>query len=400
MNPVMDAILPEYGASGAWALMFFLIFLRYIVLAGLAFLVFYGWKRRQWLHTKIQQKFPHAARMRSEILHSALTCAIFAGMAFGVYLLRKAGYGAMYFDISEYGWGYYGFSIGWMIVAHDTYFYWTHRLMHHPRLFRIFHLVHHQSNNPTPFTAFSFHPLEAVVEFGIVPLIALLLPMHPTALLVFTMWSMIFNVLGHTGFEFSPSGFTRHWLFKWINTPTHHNMHHSRSGYNYSLYFNFWDRVMGTNHPEYDAYFESVKARKAEPPAPKNTAVAKTGIATVLLLCSQLAWTQPGIQELKNGHYGTPEARAAQADNLMQQGLGLDAGQLPRVQEINLRYARRTETEVVKADLSDWGKYRRISAMQKEKDAELKHVLRKDQMERYVEKRDELFWQAVKAYFF
>ena len=56
------------------------------------------------------------------------------------------------------------------------------------------------------------------------------------------------NVLGHLGFELYPKGFTTHWLGKWNNTSTHHNMHHKYYNCNYGLYFNIWDRIMGTNH--------------------------------------------------------------------------------------------------------------------------------------------------------
>ncbi|MBJ3778605.1 sterol desaturase family protein, partial [Acuticoccus mangrovi] len=34
---------------------------------------------------------------------------------------------------------------------------------------------------------------------------------------------------------------------------TFHDMHHSTYNYNYANHFSFWDRVMGTLHPEYDA---------------------------------------------------------------------------------------------------------------------------------------------------
>jgi lathosterol oxidase len=406
MHPVLESFAREYGAGSAWFLTFFIIFLRYVLPAGLVYLLVYGWKRRDWLFWKIQQKFPNAQRIKSEISHSAMACAIFASMAFGVYALRQMGYGPLYFDIAERGWGYFFFTIALMIVAHDTYFYWTHRLMHHPRLFKVFHLVHHQSTNPTPFTAFSFHPLESIVEFGIIPIIALLIPIHTGALLVFTAWSMVFNIMGHTGYEFSPSGFTRHWFFKWFNTPTHHNMHHHRSGYNYSLYFNFWDRVMGTNHPEYDAYFENIKARTQQQldidqgKPYTHQKVSKAGITTIFLLCSSITFAQIGIEEIKNGQYGTPETRALQADNMMKKGLGLTPEQSIPVHDINLRYAWRTENEVVKANLSDWAKYRKIMALQKEKDLELKKILTQAQFDQYENKRDELFWSAVKDYFF
>lgn len=265
MQPIIEKIGQHYGMTAAWIFTFITIFLRYAFFAGLAYYIFYIWKKRAWFNLKIQPKFPKINQLRQEIIHSLMTAAIFALMAFCVYFLRKAGYGKLYFDWKTYSLAYYIFTLVFVVVLHDTYFYWMHRLMHHPKLFKIFHLIHHKSNNPTPWTALSFHPLEAIVEFGIIPILALVMPLHYTALIFFTVWSMVFNILGHTGYEFSPSGFTKHPIFKWLNTPTHHNLHHQKSHYNYSLYFNFWDRVMGTNDPDYDSSFERIKERSKTP---------------------------------------------------------------------------------------------------------------------------------------
>nr|HNI25705.1 sterol desaturase [Leptospiraceae bacterium] len=42
---------------------------------------------------------------------------------------------------------------------------------------------------------------------------------------------------------------------------------HQKFNGNYSLYFNFWDRVMGTNFPNYEKYYDEVTAKRdiAEP---------------------------------------------------------------------------------------------------------------------------------------
>ncbi len=65
-----------------------------------------------------------------------------------------------------------GFFLGLaaMLAAHDFYFYWIHRWMHAPALYRFFHEVHHRSFNPTPGAAFSFHPLEVLLESAVINL--------------------------------------------------------------------------------------------------------------------------------------------------------------------------------------------------------------------------------------
>jgi Delta7-sterol 5-desaturase len=261
MQPILENFGKQHGILAAWIVLFLFIFIRYATFAGIAYYVTYVWKRSEWIFYKIQQKYPKNSQIREEITHSLTSACIFALMSLGVFFLRKMGFGELYFDISEHGYGYYFFTIAFMIVAHDTYFYWTHRLMHHPKLFRLFHLVHHESVNTTPWTSFSFHPLEAVVEFGVMPFIALLMPIHSSALLIFTVWSMAFNVMGHTGYEVFPKGATKHWFLKWFNTPTHHNMHHAKFGCNYGLYFNVWDSIMGTNHKAYHQTFDQVLER-------------------------------------------------------------------------------------------------------------------------------------------
>ncbi len=255
----MQLIIERFGPFSGWAIAALTVFLRYALFAGLAFLLFYVLRRHQYSKLKIQEKYPQLRHMISEIQHSAYTAMVFALMGVGLYYMRQNGYSRIYTDPGEYGWLYLPLSLVFLIVLHDTYFYWTHRLMHHRRLFRLLHRVHHLSHNPTPWASLSFHPLEAILEIAIVPLAALIIPFHPLVLLLFATWSLGWNVIGHLGYELFPKGFVHHPVFRWFNTSTHHNMHHSRSHCNYGLYFNWWDTWMGTNHPDYRQQFDRIK---------------------------------------------------------------------------------------------------------------------------------------------
>jgi sterol desaturase/sphingolipid hydroxylase (fatty acid hydroxylase superfamily) len=133
--------------------------------------------------------------------------------------------------------------------------------MHWKKIYPYVHKIHHKSVNPTPWAAFAFHPLEAIMEVGIVPIMVFLIPLHPLALLSWVLYQTGMNVLGHLGFELFPKGFTTGRITKWHNTSVHHNMHHKHVNCNYGLYYNFWDRIMGTNHVRYSEEFESIKLR-------------------------------------------------------------------------------------------------------------------------------------------
>lgn len=237
------------------------LFLRYLVIAGLAFLIFYGWKRDSWVHRRIQDRYPDSRLLRQEYRYSLSTFAIFALMGIGIHEARHHGYTQIYTEVHEYGWWWFVASILLALLIHDTYFYWTHRFMHWKPLFRVMHAVHHRSHDPSPWASFSFHPTEAVVEAGILPVLVFIMPMHPLAIGGFLVVMTIMNVIGHLGYEIYPKGFTRHWLLGLNNTSTHHNMHHKYSRCNYGLYFNWWDRIMGTNHVRYQERFEEITSR-------------------------------------------------------------------------------------------------------------------------------------------
>jgi sterol desaturase/sphingolipid hydroxylase (fatty acid hydroxylase superfamily) len=171
-------------------------------------------------------------------------------------------YTQTYFKIEQYGTWYFLFSIVLMLLVHDTYFYWTHRMMHHPAVYRWMHKVHHLSTNPSPWAAMAFHPTEAVVEALVIAVIAFSFPVHPLAIGIFLLIMMVYNVYGHLGYELYPKSFSGTIIGKWINTSVSHNQHHQYFTGNYGLYFLWWDRWMGTLREDYDEQFEEVKSRK------------------------------------------------------------------------------------------------------------------------------------------
>ena len=238
---------------------FGIISLRYLFFAGSLYFMFYVWKKREFFKIKIQQKYPENRHIIREIGYSFLSLLIFAAVGTGMFVLKSKGYTQMYYNFTDHSIFYFIFSVVAFIVIHDTYFYWFHRLMHWKKIYPYVHKVHHLSTNPTPWAAFAFHPIEAVIEVGIVPFMMFLMPLHPLSILVWVLYQTGMNVLGHLGFELFPSGFTTGRITRWHNTSVHHNMHHKHVTCNYGLYYNFWDRVMDTNHARYDDVFEGVK---------------------------------------------------------------------------------------------------------------------------------------------
>jgi sterol desaturase/sphingolipid hydroxylase (fatty acid hydroxylase superfamily) len=235
---------------------------RYSFFAGLAFVLFYVLFRRKWLYKKIQLRFPENKDYLREFGYSMLTIFIFTTVTYPLIAAPSiAKYTTRYAEISEYGWFYYFALFPVLFVMHDTYFYFAHRIMHHKRLFNLFHLVHHKSTNPSPWAAYAFHPLEAIVEVGIVVVFLFTVPIHKTHLLLFFLMMIVYNVYGHLGYELYPKGFHKTRIGRWINTSVNHNQHHQYFKGNYGLYFLFWDRVLGTIREDYDTRYVDATTR-------------------------------------------------------------------------------------------------------------------------------------------
>lgn len=234
---------------------------RYFAVALIAFLLFYILFKNKFFYRKIQKKFPRTKDYLRELGYSLSTMIIFSLI---IVVLNSPAIGphtTRYKEIAEMGWGYYFSVFPLLFIMHDLYFYWMHRLMHHPAVFKYIHLVHHQSTNPSPWAAYAFHPLEAIIEQGIVIIFYFTLPIHITHLAIFFLFSIIYNVYGHLGYELYPKGFNKNILGRWINTSVNHNQHHQYFKGNYGLYTLIWDRIFGTIRKDYDIQFEEVKSR-------------------------------------------------------------------------------------------------------------------------------------------
>jgi len=205
---------------------------------------------------RIQPGRATAADRRREITFSLSTVVLFSLVGFAVYAGSQYGIFRIYGEPPNAGRIVLEFIT--IVLLHDTYFYWAHRAMHQRWLFRRVHRLHHKSRTPTPWAAYAFAPPEAILESGILPLAALLIPLHEVTVFLFVTHMIVRNVIGHAGVELFPGWWLRTPVLRAITTTTHHDLHHSHGGYNFGLYFTWWDRWMKTEHPEYENRFMAV----------------------------------------------------------------------------------------------------------------------------------------------
>lgn len=231
----------------------------YAIFVVPAYLLVWVWLPERLKHRRIQARPRANARtLRHDLGYSGLALVVFGLIDLEVALLEGHGLTRLYADSAAYGGLWLVLSVPVLILLHDAYFYWTHRWMHHPRVYRLVHRVHHRSTDPSPFTSFAFHPLEAVVENGFTLLVVLLLPLHFAALIAWQLFQQLFNMIGHLGYELYPAWWLRAPGLRWKTASTHHNLHHQYFVGNYGLYFTWWDRWMGTELPQYAERFAQV----------------------------------------------------------------------------------------------------------------------------------------------
>jgi Delta7-sterol 5-desaturase len=157
------------------------------------------------------------------------------------------GWTRIYDDAGTYPLWYLPLSVLLYLFAHDTWFYWTHRWMHRPKLFRAAHAVHHASRPPTAWAAMAFHPIEALTGAVVIPLLVFAIPIHVAALGLVLAIMTFMGVTNHMGWEIFPRFVVEGPPGRWLITASHHQRHHERYGCNFGLYFRFWDRMCGTD---------------------------------------------------------------------------------------------------------------------------------------------------------
>jgi sterol desaturase/sphingolipid hydroxylase (fatty acid hydroxylase superfamily) len=226
---------------------------RYLVTSG----VFAAWTARRFPGRLAGQ----GAQIRREIGWSLASAAIY-GVPAGVVAWgwQERGWTRVYSDVGDYPLWWLPASVLVYLLAHDSWFYWTHRWMHRPRLYKVAHAVHHASRPPTAWAAMSFHPLEAVTGAVVIPILVFVMPIHIAALGVVLAVMTLMGVTNHMGWEMFPRRLVHGPAGRWLITASHHELHHQKYRCNYGLYFRFWDRLCGTDAGLGD--FAGVKRRE------------------------------------------------------------------------------------------------------------------------------------------
>jgi lathosterol oxidase len=136
------------------------------------------------------------------------------------------------------------------------HFYWVHRWLHWPPLYRLAHALHHRNTNVGPWSGFSMHPLEHLIFLSGV-LIHFIIAAHPIHILFHMQHQALTAATSHTGFE----GLLVKDKNQLALGTFHHQMHHRYFECNYGNLEMPWDKWFGSFHDGTAEAHERMRAR-------------------------------------------------------------------------------------------------------------------------------------------
>jgi sterol desaturase/sphingolipid hydroxylase (fatty acid hydroxylase superfamily) len=246
--------MPDTPTAALVVQSFFAQALGYFAVVGAVYLVVWRWGRERFAAARIPSpRRVDAKQLRREVGHTFVTLIAGTTSAGAVMALHASGLTKLSDTPASAAW-----VAVWVVggvLFNDAWFYAWHRLLHHPRLFRHIHVVHHRSLDVNPFTSYSFHAIEAVLLGAWIVPAAVLLPIPITAIGALQGIGLANNVMAHLGYEFLPAWIVKVPLLRFTNTATFHSLHHTRSRGNFGLHTRLWDRLFGTEIADYERVF-------------------------------------------------------------------------------------------------------------------------------------------------
>lgn len=190
------------------------------------------------LRYKIQDNSPYPVKFSKvwHVIKQVLINQILIGLPFavvGYHLMKWRGYDNGV-DLPTFQWVLLELTV--YILMEELGFYYSHRLLHHPKVYKHIHKRHHEWTSPIAITAVYCHPLEHIFSNLIPPYLGpLLMGSHAaTSWLWFTI-AILSTLNAHSGYH-----------FPFFPSPEAHDFHHLKFNQNFGM-LGVLDRLHGTD---------------------------------------------------------------------------------------------------------------------------------------------------------
>lgn len=251
---VYEFLMPDVATYRALSLswiapLYLRNFLLLILVAGGLHLYLFTFRRqgRQWKFDRREfqetgGKFSFRDQVRDNMFWS-LSSGVIVWTGYEVLYLWGAANGVVpTFSLAEHPIGF----VLWLLalpLIFSSHFYWIHRLLHWPPLFRRVHRLHHRNIHIGPWSGLSMHPVEHLIYMSSV-LVHFVIASHPVIVLLHLYSRALGPSFSHAGFEKLKVGKAD----VMDAADFHHQLHHRFFECNYGNVDAPWDRWFGSYH--------------------------------------------------------------------------------------------------------------------------------------------------------
>ena len=207
----------------------------YISICGYVVIAVDFMHRRLKIGSMLDDRLLKQNQIRTEILSSVVTSAIYAAYMFVCFRLSSGVFPESVLEGVV--------QMIWFLVFYDFLNYFTHRMLHTTILSK-YHRQHHSSVRVTPWSSSCMHPIEAVLNQIPFVLFIFITPVSSLMITIFYMYFMLGMAIGHSNYSAVNNLVGMPGLKRWGRF---HQRHHQFGNLNYGFAGTHWDFVFGTN---------------------------------------------------------------------------------------------------------------------------------------------------------
>ena len=225
-----------------WYHAFIAMFIFFNILYwGITFIGLYVFRYLEKYHglQQVDNHFVKPGQQRREIWQSMRSIFVFSLQ--GIAIQQGLAHG--WFQISyEFNW-WFAPQVALLFLWNEVHFYVVHSLLHTRFMIKRVHWVHHHSKEPTVYSTFSFHWIEAFLLGTVILFPLLMYPFQAAAVLSLPVLSLIINLLGHCNYDFFSKNKPGHVL----KFSYRHSMHHKEGKGNLGFLLPWLDILFKTD---------------------------------------------------------------------------------------------------------------------------------------------------------